>query len=176
MKFEDIEQFPGWGKYSADVDWNYLEWQLKRYQEWYVLDLDPDFQRGHVWSREKQIAYVEYIMRGGRYSRDIIFNCIGWEENNPGPLVLIDGKQRLQAVRLFLSDELPVFGGHYLRDFEWDGKGGRVPQKYMFKFHINNLSTRAEVLKLYLDLNSGGVVHSEEELDRVRDLLRRAQG
>lgn len=38
-----------------------------------------------------------------------------------------------------------------------------------------DLSTRAEVLKLYLLLNSGGVVHSTEEIARVRKLLEREE-
>lgn len=173
MKFQDIEPLTPWGNYKVDVPWNYLEDTLKKYQTDYNLDLDPDFQRGHVWTPDKQIAYVEYILRGGQFSRHIIFNCPGWMNDFEGQMVLVDGKQRIQAVRKFLSNELPVFNGYRLKDFEGNE---RIPYYYDFTFHINNLRTRAEVLKFYLDLNSGGVIHTEEELNRVRDLLAQEMG
>ena len=40
-----------------------------------------------------------------------------------------------------------------------------------FRWHVNDLSTYSEVLQWYLDLNSGGTVHTEEELNRVQQLL-----
>ena len=171
MKFEDIERFTSWGDSTCDVEWNDLEWQLQSYIDNYGLDMDPDFQRGHVWTPDKQIAYVEYILKGGEFSKHIIFNCPGWQDTFTGRMVLVDGKQRLQAVRLFMQDKLPVFGGNYLKDFQPYRKRLKVPRRCEFRFHINDLATRKEILKFYLDLNSGGVVHTPEELDRVKKLI-----
>jgi hypothetical protein len=39
------------------------------------------------------------------------------------------------------------------------------------KFNINDLKTKAEVLQWYLDFNTGGTVHSDEEITRVRKML-----
>ena len=39
------------------------------------------------------------------------------------------------------------------------------------RININDLQTREEVLTWYLDFNSCGTVHSEEEIARVRKLL-----
>jgi hypothetical protein len=36
---------------------------------------------------------------------------------------------------------------------------------------VNDLKTKAEVLQWYLDINSGGVVHTETELEKVKRLL-----
>ncbi len=44
-----------------------------------------------------------------------------------------------------------------------------------FVFCVNDLQTRAEVLQWYLDLNEGGVVHTSEELNRVRAMLAKEQ-
>lgn len=41
------------------------------------FELDPDFQRGHVWTDAQRIAYVESIIRGTAPTR-ILFNCPGW--------------------------------------------------------------------------------------------------
>lgn len=39
------------------------------------------------------------------------------------------------------------------------------------RVNINNLQTRKEVLQWYIEFNSGGTVHTKEEIDRVKELL-----
>jgi hypothetical protein len=87
-------------------------------------------------------------------------------------MVLLDGKQRLQAARLFIVNKLPVFNGLYRKDFTLQGRpSSQIPPLLSFTFYVNDLQTRVEVLRLYLDLNAGGVVHLETEIHRVRQLL-----
>lgn len=170
MDFRSIPKQTRDGRYKIHVSWDELEWHLQRYVEEYNLDLDPDFQREHVWTEEKQVAYVEHVLRGGQASNEVRFNCIGWSRNYEGPMVLVDGKQRLNAVRRFLRDEIKAFG-HTCTELHIPGHVHRVPDIYNFVFYINDLNSRAEVLQWYLELNSGGVVHTQEELDRVKALL-----
>ncbi|HEY9835442.1 MAG TPA: DUF262 domain-containing protein [Vampirovibrionales bacterium] len=167
MKFKDIPSFMDWRNYTITVPWSDLEAKLDGYRKDYNLDLDPDFQRGHVWTPEKQSAYVEYIMRGGDTSKNVIFNCPGWNGAFEGQMVLVDGKQRLEAVLSFLSNKVAIFGGHYYQDIE---ENPRRYQRFTFNFHVADLA-RKDVLRLYLELNSGGVVHTEEELEKVRKLI-----
>lgn len=171
MRFRDVPQFSGWGNYVVDHGWRHLLDTLERYQEEYGLELCPDFQRGHVWTPHQQTAFVEYGLRGGHYSMNILTNCVGWLRGMSGPFQMVDGLQRVTAVLRFLRNEVPVFGGHYFRDFE----DNMSPMEPRFRWYVNDLNTRAEVLSWYLDLNSGGTVHTARELDRVRDLLREEQ-
>jgi hypothetical protein len=173
MKWRDIPKIERWGKFLT-MSWNDLEQQLSSYETELGLDLNPDFQRGHVWSQPQQIKYVEYVLRDGSLNRHIIFNCPGFFDgvDIAGPMLLIDGKQRLQAARLFIANKLPVFGGLYRKDFTWEGERIlRMPPLLSFTFYINDLQARAEILQFYLDLNTGGVVHSDTEIERVRKLL-----
>ena len=78
LKYEDIKQFTPMGNYRIDVPLGYLLEALKKYKVEYQLDMDPDFQRAHVWDEEKQIRFVEFILRGGNSSREIYFNCPNW--------------------------------------------------------------------------------------------------
>ena len=135
------------------------------------LDLDPDFQRGHVWTEAKQIAYVEFCLRDGQGSRTLLFNHPGWNKDYKGMMVLVDGKQRLEAVRKFLRNDLPIFGGNRLNDFEDKDRLLRTNAAH-FTFSVNALPTRREVLEWYLQINSGGVVHTAEELAKVEELLK----
>ena len=80
---------------------------------------------------------------------------------------IVDGKQRLQAVRLFLRDELAVFG--YTSSQYKD----KLPIGCTLIFAVNELTTRREVLQWYLDLNDGGIAHTSEEIEKVRNLLKK---
>lgn len=173
MDFKDIPQFTRDGNYRVNVSWNYLEEALAGYQDrkgTACLDLEPDFQRGHVWKESNQRAFVEHVLRGGMGSKEIRFNCTGWMKDFRGPFVIVDGKQRLEAARKFLRNELKVFG-HYFKEFT----GSIRMVKTDFIFNINDLETRKEVLQWYLDINTGGVVHTPEEIQKVRDLLAKEE-
>lgn len=172
MKFREIAQLTQPGSYRIHVPWDYLDKWIKDHEK-HDLELSPDFQRAHVWSEEQQQRYVEFILRGGRSARDIYFNCPGWMGDFRGPLQLVDGKQRLQAVCKFLANEMKVFAdesneedGYLFREFT-----DRLPLDAAFEITVNNLSERHEVLLWYLEMNSGGVVHTKHELDKVRKLL-----
>lgn len=171
-RFRDIPQFTRDGKYRVNVPWDYLERHLERLSEGTTLDLDPDFQRGHVWDEEKQRRYVEFVLRGGRSSREIYWNCSSWMGGFDTPIQLVDGKQRLEAVRKFLRNDLAIFGGSKFSDFT-------EPMRMTgpdFLFNVNDLKTRAEVLQWYLDLNTGGVVHTDEEIQKVEAMLTVEKG
>ena len=169
MKFSDIEPFTNDGRYQVNQLWSSLpEWFDRDWELSGPPDLDPDFQRGHVWDENKQRAFVEFSLRGGKGSNIIRFNCTGWMQDFRGPFVLVDGKQRLESVRQFMADELTVFDGMCCSDFEDELKWAAGPD---FIFNINDLKTRADVLRWYLEINSGGIVHTADELEKVRALL-----
>lgn len=169
MKFRDIPQFPR-ANYRVTVSWKYLEEKINDFctEKLAPLNLEPDFQRGHVWTEEQQVKYVEYALRGGESGLELYFNCPGWMDDYRGPFEIVDGKQRLQAARQFLNNKIKAFG-HFYKEFE----GSLSTLDVVFYFNIANLKSRKEVLQWYLDFNSGGTVHSQEELDRVKALLEK---
>ena len=65
-----------------------------------------------------------------------------------------------------MADRVPVFDGHIRSDIE-----GRLSLNAGFVFHVNDLKTRAEVLKWYLEMNTGGTPHTSDEISKVRDML-----
>ena len=79
---------------------------------------------------------------------------------------LVDGLQRLTACLRFLRGEISAFG-HYLAEYEDLHALGGI----RLSFRVNDLKTRAEVLRWYLEINTGGVVHTEEEIAKVEALL-----
>lgn len=165
MKFTDIPKFTRTPTYHVDVDLDDLKaWLDKR--KTMFLELNPDFQRGHVWSKKQQTAYMEYLLRGGSSGREIYLNHPGWMIDWKGDFVCVDGLQRLTACLKFLADEVPVFG-LLCSEFE-----DSVPfTDVSLSIWINNLKTRKEVLTWYLEMNTGGTIHTDREIEKVKNLL-----
>jgi len=65
----------------------------------------------------------------------------------------------------FMNNEIKVFGS-YLNDFE-----DKLPRDIDLLFNVNNLKTRKEVLQWYIEFNSAGTPHTDEEINRVKMLL-----
>jgi len=165
-KFNELPKLvpPAHTKY--DIIFATFEDVLADFERDYDLDMSPDFQREHVWTSHQQIDFVEYFLMGGMSGRDIFFNCPGWNEREAtGQMILVDGKQRLEALRAFVHGKIPAFG-HMVGDYD-----GLEKIRYRIRFWINDLSTRAEVLNWYLQINAGGTPHTKEEIERVRALL-----
>ena len=165
-RFDQIPKFTPSATWHCDIGWAYLEeWLSMQMTQGFTME--PDFQRAHVWTERQQVRYVEFILRGGSGARDIMCNHPNWQSAGHGPYELVDGKQRLTAVLAFMRGQIRVFG-HTFSEYE-DKQFLRFHAG--LKWHVNELATRREVLQWYLDLNAGGVVHTNEELDRVRTLL-----
>lgn len=176
MKFRDIPQLPR-AYYSTTIPWDGLEHQLERWARTWVdsktgktkggINLDPDYQRTHVWTETQQREYVEYMLRGGEVGRIITWNSVGWMSTWDNPAELVDGKQRLEAVRKFLRGEIKAFGTRYN---EFEDRPSFTD--HTFIFNVCKLQTREEILELYLNINAGGTPHTKEELDKVRKMLK----
>ena len=138
------------------------------------LDMDPDFQRGHVWTRQQQIAFVGYFLSGGPVPPIFIqrYDCVRtggasyWER----PEVVLDGKQRLTAIQAFIEGEIPAqtVDGQTV----WAKDFTVVDWRFLSPVQITYVDlTREEQLRFYLNLNRGGTVHTDEEIARVEALL-----
>jgi hypothetical protein len=154
---------------------------LERIDLWHDGDndhhivLNPDFQRGHVWTKDQQIAFVEHVLRGGKGCLHMIFNAPNHDLRS---YTCVDGLQRLTAVWKFMHNELMVFGDKTCLDLSKATKrtGGKFPwSTYQFDVHVIHIDSKAELLRFYLELNDGGTPHTREELDRVRRLLVKAE-
>lgn len=194
MKFEEIPMLTPSGSYEVNVPLDQLEKHISGYQQENdpslpVLNFTPDFQRGHVWTKAQQIAYVEFFLRGGMTGRVIYLNYPNWGHFNVirpgqyGEFVIVDGLQRLTALLKFVKGELPAFG-HYVwrpdlaedNDFNkgklfFADRVRKADANGNLKINVNNLKTRDAVLRWYLEMNSGGTPHTKTELEKVRKMI-----
>lgn len=143
-----------------------------------TLDLNPDFQRGHVWNEAQQRAFVLALLRGSLSSSALLlqFNCANWDtfsektdSDLPLGLQCLDGLQRLTAMSCFLDGNLAIEG------FTFDDLVGTpydiARRRLVFNVEFYAYRYKRDVLEHYLAFNSGGSVHSNEEISRVRAML-----
>lgn len=164
-KWTPIPQLPR-AHYEIDVEWKDVErmlvsWGIERG----LIDLSPDYQRAHVWTEAQRVAYIEYVLSGGEVGKSITWNSPGWQVSGLGDLELVDGKQRLEAVRSFIRGETKAFGLAYQAGDVLRFSNARM------QWRVCSLATRAEVLQLYLNINAGGTPHTPDEIARVCAML-----
>lgn len=121
----------------------------------------PSWQRGEVWSDEQKVKFIESAWMGlglGTYT----VNVPPFDEDVPHRLdnLLIDGQQRISAIRDYLNDELVVFGARWS---EVDIPDQRRFKQTKFACYQTE-STDEAYLRNYYDLmNFGGTAHRPEE-------------
>ena len=171
-KFSDIPQFTRAGSWECNFDIEgIVRWIEQEQRE--GLQLNPKFQRGHVWTEEQQIAFLEYFFRGGKSGLVVYFNKPDWHNNVPdgayNEYVCVDGLQRITAVLRFVNNEIPIFGLYY-KDFE-----DKPRMRHTLRFNVNDLKSEKEVLQWYVDMNAGGTPHTSEEIDRVKAMIKQIE-
>jgi uncharacterized protein YerC len=164
-RFRDLLTLTRSPSTGTHIGWDYLPHHFV-HQITNGLDINPPFQREYVWKPEQKIRYVEFILSGGTTGKSIYLNCPGWSLGLRENYVLVDGEQRLETVLGFLNNEFPVFNNNFRKDFT-----DHIPMECCLYWHVNDLKTYEEVLRWYIELNTGGTIHTEEEIVRVRKML-----
>lgn len=132
------------------------------------IDLQPDFQRQEIWSGKKKKKLIDSILR--EWSIPPIFLVV----RQDGRMDVLDGQQRLAAIRDFVHNEYAVDGtiepidsrikvlsGIYYDDFEPDIR--RTFNHYTFRcFKITDYSPE-EPSELFYRLNQPSLLTAGEQ-------------
>ena len=142
----------------------------RRMVETYPVDLNPDWQRGHVWTPQQQGLFVGHLLEGGEVLPLVV------NEGPNGDLIptqIIDGKQRMTAAMAWADGEVAaeLGDGRKIRVGDLDDVGRTQCSVSIGLRYAMVRLTRRECLELYIRLNRGGTVHTDAEIDRVRKLL-----
>ena len=152
------------------------------------LDLSPDFQRNAVWDSFRKSRLIESILLR------IPLPMFYFSQDEEGKLSVVDGLQRLTAIKEFMDNRL------VLRDLEYlsgtcEGKtynrdSNKIEEKYYRWFNMTQLSVNVidpqspskVKYDIFRRLNTGGRPLNAQELrnclakERVRKALREMAG
>lgn len=150
---------------------------------------DQPYQRGNVWDETRKRNLIKSLLIGLPIGA-IILNDRGFQEGGGPDLAVIDGKQRIEALRAFTASEFPIPAA-WLRptrietttpmDYEGDTIDGI---RYngtddIFRRNFDNLAitgmearlpNEAAEAETFLLINAGGIAQTEETLQRARNL------
>lgn len=136
------------------------------------VNLDPVYQRGHVWTTEQERLFVGAMLENPKAIPPFWFNWIHKDFHRSNSEI-VDGKQRINALCKWLKGKIKAkcpcgIEVHYSELTEIDHRNLSIG--VMMSWSFVELDQK-EVMKFYLRLNSGGTIHTPKELDKVRELI-----
>ena len=136
------------------------------------------YQRPLCWSLKDKQLLLESIYNNVDCGKIVVRNR-GWEElrklQKEGHELawkdVVDGKQKLHAIKSFMDGEYPDLHGNYFEDLS-DQAQRRLTNNQLISYsELPEKTTDEEVLKQFLRLNFAGVPQSQEHLDYIKSLL-----
>lgn len=150
-------------------------YSLLSFQYLFGVDFNPDYQRGSVWDEEDREKLLDSIFAGREIGRFVFKQLPFIRANDDGNYYeIVDGKQRMLTLLAFYENRFPYKGVFYndlsVLDKNWfmDASIGVA--------ELDQNSTRAEVLEVFLALNESGKPVAKEVLDHARELLKGETG
>ena len=90
-------------------------------------------------------------------------------------MICVDGLQRLTAMQRFCNNEIRIYDNQLcFDDFVSDADVKRRilhNRRVRIRLTFTKILKLSELMQYYVDLNSGGTVHSQSEIDRVKQLI-----
>jgi len=149
--------------------------RLRNMIQEYPVDIDCDFQRGHVWTTKQKQLFVGHLLEGGQVQPCVL-------NTDPRDVLaaaqLVDGKQRMAACIDWCDGAISaeLSDGRLINYNELDKTSKTMcVMSVGLRFTITTMD-RKGVLSLYIKLNKGGTIHTDAEIERVRRLLEIEQG
>ena len=132
------------------------------------LNLDPPYQRRSVWSPQYRQFFVDSVVRN--YPTQSIFIDRVVDPDHPTEYRVLDGKQRLTTLLMFLSNAFPApdslddigLSGKYYEDFEKPEKLRIL--EYLFTVEMVTNTATAELNQAFDRLNRNVARLNRQEL------------
>lgn len=160
---------------SHHVDWGIDH--LCKHMDAGEVDLDPAYQRSHVWTKDQQMDYLGFMLEGGKPPEIFVRELVQTDSIKPPYYEMVDGKQRVTAMYKWWRHEIPArlspeFDSRLIWAKDLDEVEVRSV-KMDVRVSVQILQTDlAGTIRMYLRLNTGGTPHTKEEIERVRKLYR----
>ena len=129
---------------------------------------NPDYQRDYVWTLEDKQRLIESVMLE-RNIDSFIFVKYPFEKYK-GRNEILDGKQRLNALVEFYTSQYP-YKGRFYHQLSARDRNRFESLRITYGQMDGERMSRAELLSMFLETNTGGVPQTEEHLEKVRTLL-----
>lgn len=133
------------------------------------LNLDPEYQREHVWTIEDKVNLIDSIFNNVDIGK-FVYVHLGY--NGEYSYEVLDGKQRIRAILDYYEDRFQYRGKFFseLSNRDQDHFDG-----YSISYAEIQNATQEQKLQYFLKLNTGGRIMSKEHLSKVEKQLEAIQ-
>lgn len=146
-----------------------IELGAKANDDKYII---PDYQRELVWSLKNKQNLIFSIMNGSPIGEFIIAkDTVDKKIQYYHIWTIIDGQQRINALKEFALNKFKDLDGRYFKDYSYREMTYLCEGFSNFNIIIVQNLTPKEQVEIYLAKNIGGVVHTEEELEKAKQFL-----
>lgn len=132
-----------------------------------LLD-SPDFQRDYVWTQADKESFLESIWASRPLGTFVFVNLS--EPGKASRRVVLDGKQRLDALLAFIESRW-AYRGVYFHELSPVDCVALTGVRVQVATIDAEDYTRAQLLRIFLDLNTAGVPQTDSHLAKVREML-----
>lgn len=129
----------------------------------------PEYQRELKWTEFQKQSLIQSILLGNPIG-DFLIKEVEYNDGSTFHYYVIDGQQRINALREFAVGSLRLFDGRTIKELNY--RDGRAFFEYRTfnGWKVKNISIEDEI-QLYLDRNVGGTNHTKEEIDKAKNFL-----
>lgn len=137
------------------------------------------YQRDFVWTLEQNQRFIQSIYLGIDLGK-ILVRIRSWNEvkkivssgeTEVAFRDIVDGKQRLNALRGFILGEWADFDGNYFQDLSFIAQSKMLNNQLLGYSEMDEDVSDEQVLKQFLKMNFEGVPQSKEHLEYVKSII-----
>ena len=153
---------------NNDIRINYSQRQLSgllSHAYHFGFDLEPEYQRGLVWTLEDKIALIDSIFNNvdiGKFTfikPDYIMD----------KTEVLDGKQRLTTLLEYYEDRFE-YKGYKFSDLSWQDQNHF--ENYSIAWGESSNLIQEQKLRYFIKLNTTGKEMDKSHLDKVKNMLK----
>ncbi|CAM6506191.1 TPA: DUF262 domain-containing protein [Klebsiella quasipneumoniae subsp. similipneumoniae] len=155
------------GEYPIDM---YIQWIKSG-----ALDFGAEYQRDYVWGHQEQQTFLRVLISGFPIGSVALAKAPNWDICDGPYIEVVDGKQRLTTLKLFINNEIPIVIGE--EEIYWS----ELTRSEQLAFGRPTLSaailddaTEKDRIAYFVAVNFTGVPQSEEHRLKVLKLQERA--
>lgn len=129
---------------------------------------NPEYQRGYCWTPEDDLTFIDSVFAGRELGKFLLVT-----RKADYRIEILDGKQRISALRRFCFSEYPYKGMYYhqLSNLDRHFFGERAIQ---LAYLSADEMPRSKLLTIFRNVNFGGVPQTPEHLKHVDALIEQA--
>lgn len=144
------------------------------FRKWGV-DLDPEYQRGNVWTEEQKYNLIDSVFKNIDIGKFTIIRR-PWGDNPNVPMTpklyeMLDGKQRLTALYEFYIGKFKYKGMYY---HELNPMDMYHFTEYSINWAETGRLTKEQKYRYFLKLNTTGVPVDPKHLEKVKEMWENA--